>query len=83
MAQDESGRFAGKLHRTRTIPGAALEIAPALEEIGSLELTFATATAGHLTYTIDGTTMLRPIERYTFGAGRVICALSPDVEEIR
>jgi hypothetical protein len=62
--------WSGKLYRT-TGPGFASPFDPAsvgITEVGALRVDFSTARNGTLTYSVDGKTVVEPIERITFRA---------------
>lgn len=79
-AYQGSGRYSGPLYRTR---GPAFDASPwgavTLTEVGTMTVDFSTGNGGingnsaRLTYTIDGVSVAKPIERQVFAALKTKC----------
>jgi hypothetical protein len=74
MTRQADGSFSGDLSRTTgpqfdTMPWTAIGVA----SVGTMRASFANGAAGTLTYTVDGVTVTKPIERQVFGATQSLC----------
>jgi hypothetical protein len=69
-----SGGFTGPLYK---LTGPAFNASPwtavSLQQVGTMTLAFTTGSAGTLTYTYNGVTVAKPIERQVFGQLRTDC----------
>ena len=74
LKQGVDGSYSGRLHRTRAAtPGPLSQAQFEIEEVGNMRLAFQTGAVGELTYTADGASVSRPIERYRFGRDPGFC----------
>jgi hypothetical protein len=69
-----AGTYSGPLYRTT---GPAFDASPwhpvTLTQVGTMTFSFSSGDAGTMTYTVDGVTVTKSIERQTFGALRPDC----------
>lgn len=69
-----SGNYTGSLYRAS---GPAFNanpwVAPVLSQVGNMTLTFANGAAATVTYTVNGTTVTKPIQRYVYGMPKTLC----------
>jgi hypothetical protein len=74
LARQADGSFSGALYRTT---GRAFNSAtwatPAVSEVGTMRLAFSNGTSGTVTYSVNGTTVTKAIERQVFDARPSIC----------
>lgn len=69
-----NGVYVGALYRTR---GPAFNAAPwsavTLSQVGTATLGFGNGNAGTLTYTVDGVTVTKQVQRNVFGMPKTLC----------
>ncbi len=69
-----AGRFSGTLYRTGGPAfNASPWVAPTVTPVGTMTLDFADGATGTLTYTYNGTTITKSIQRFAFGAVKPEC----------
>ena len=74
LSRQSDGRFTGELYRTQgpafnAAPWGAVTVAP----VGTMTLAFANGERGTLTYTFNGATVTKSIERQVFAATAPAC----------
>ena len=74
LARQSDGSFSGDLLRTTgpsfdTVPWSAIELSKA----GTMRVAFADGVTGTLTYSVDGVSVTKPIQRQVFGATQTLC----------
>ena len=74
LTRQSDGRFTGSLFRTRgpafnASPWGAIIVSP----VGTMTLAFASGERGTLTYTFEGASVSKPIERQVFAAAAPAC----------
>ncbi|HET6318123.1 MAG TPA: hypothetical protein VFG86_16840, partial [Chloroflexota bacterium] len=74
LARQGDGSFSGALYRTT---GPAFNASPwssaVATEVGTMRLAFANGVSGTLTYTFNGVTVTKPIQRQVFGTQPTLC----------
>ena len=74
--QSSGGNFSGPLY---TVKGPAFNSSPwdaskiATTNVGTMTLHFTSGTAGSLTYTVNGSTVTKSIQRQTFSSPLPLC----------
>jgi hypothetical protein len=74
MDRQDDGSYAGDLSRTsgppfNTLPWTAIGVT----SVGSMRASFTNGASGTLTYTVDGVSVAKPIQRQVFAATQSIC----------
>ena len=77
VARDGDASYSGVLYRGQgggsyTRPFQWTE--PTFTQVGQIRLDFASGTRGTLTYTLDGTTVVKPIQRQVFATPLPLCS---------
>jgi hypothetical protein len=68
------GAYSGQLFRTRGPAfNASPWVQPSNEVVGNMSFTFTDGNTGTLTYTVNGTSVTKSIQRQVFGALRTDC----------
>ena len=74
LSRQGDGSFSGPLYRTTGPAFNAIPWTPAgVTEVGTMRVAFSDGTNGTLTYTFNGTTVTKSIQRQLFGAQPTIC----------
>ena len=75
--KQSDGSFAGELYRTSGPPFNAAPFTPIgparIVQVGMMQVTFADASHGTLTYSVNGTTVTKPITRQVFSSPQPVC----------
>ena len=74
LARQPDGSFTGDLYRTTGPPfNASPWTAIGVTRVGTMTLSFSTGSRGTLTYSYQGTTVTKPIQRQVFGTMPTVC----------